>query len=100
MVHERPADLARFDGSRDSESMIFHPCFFAVEKKEGMSAKSVAPSNDENPPKSFLTKLHHALVALGLASRRDILAVFHGGLIQTSFRRECIAWDGEAYIRE
>ena len=62
MAHERRKDLARFDGSRFIASMMFQPCFLAVEKKERMSAKSIAPSNAGD----FLTKLHHAPVAFGL----------------------------------
>jgi hypothetical protein len=46
--------------------MMFQPCFLAVEKKERMSAKSIAPCNDRKPPEIFLTKLHHARVAFGL----------------------------------
>jgi hypothetical protein len=53
IAHERRRDLARFDGSRDRASMIFQPCFLAVEKKERMSAKSIAPCNDRKPPEIF-----------------------------------------------
>jgi hypothetical protein len=42
--------LARFDGSRDRASMMFQPCFLAVETKERISAKSIAPCNDRKPP--------------------------------------------------
>src|SRR5262245_58687179 len=52
-AHERRRDLARFDGSRDRASMIFQPCFLAVEAKERMSAKSIAPCNDRKPPEIF-----------------------------------------------
>ena len=53
MAHERRKDLARFDGSRLRASMMFQPCFLAVEKKERMSAKSIAPSNERKPPEIF-----------------------------------------------
>ena len=33
--------------------MMFQPCFLAVETKERMSAKSIAPSNERNPPEIF-----------------------------------------------
>jgi hypothetical protein len=46
--------------------MMFQPCFLAVETKERISAKSIAPCNDRKPPEIFLTKLHHAPVAFGL----------------------------------
>ena len=45
--------------------MMFQPCFLAVEKKERMSAKSIAPSGERKPPE-ILPKLHHAPVAFGL----------------------------------
>ena len=53
IAHERRRDLARVDGSRDRASMIFQPCFLAVDKKERMSAKSIAPCNDRKPPEIF-----------------------------------------------
>src|SRR5712671_5411517 len=53
MAHERRRDLARFDGSRFSASMMFQSCFLAVETNERMSAKSMAPSNDRKPPEIF-----------------------------------------------
>jgi transposase len=53
IAHERRRDLARCDGSRDRASMIFQPCFLAVETKERMSAKSIAPCNDRKPPEIF-----------------------------------------------
>ena len=52
-AYERRRDLARFDGSHDRASMMFQPCFLAVEKKERMSAKSIAPCNDRKPPEIF-----------------------------------------------
>ena len=52
-AHERRRDLARFDGSRDRASRMFQPCFLAVETKERMSAKSMAPCNDRKPPEIF-----------------------------------------------
>ena len=42
---ERRRDIAKFEGSRVSASMMFQPCFVAVDKKERMSAKSTAPSS-------------------------------------------------------
>src|SRR5271169_808697 len=53
IVHERRRDLARFDGSWDRASMMFLPCFLAVETKERISAKSIAPCNDRKPPEIF-----------------------------------------------
>src|SRR5271154_5942965 len=53
IAHERRRDLARFDGSWDSASMMFQPCFLAVETKERISAKSIAPCNDRKPPEIF-----------------------------------------------
>ena len=53
MAQARRRDLARFDGSRDRASMMFQPCFLAVEKKERMRAKSIAPCNDRKPPEIF-----------------------------------------------
>ena len=53
IAHERRRDLARFDGSRDRASMMFQPCFLAVETKERISAKSIAPCNDRKPPEIF-----------------------------------------------
>src|ERR1700746_2233381 len=63
MVHERRSDSARFAGSRVRASMMFQPCFLAVETKERMSAKYIAPSKAAG---YFLPKLHHAPVAFGL----------------------------------
>jgi hypothetical protein len=53
IAHERRRDFARFEGSLVTASMIFQPCFLAVEKKERMIAKSIAPSNDRKPPEIF-----------------------------------------------
>src|SRR6516164_11675620 len=50
MVHERRSDSAKFAGSRVRASMMFQPCFLAVETKERMSAKSIVPSNERSPP--------------------------------------------------
>jgi hypothetical protein len=33
--------------------MMFQPCFLAVEKKERMSTKSIAPCNERKPPEIF-----------------------------------------------
>jgi RNA polymerase sigma-70 factor, ECF subfamily len=52
-AHERRRDSARFDGWRDRASMMFQPCFLAVETKERISAKSIAPCNDRKPPEIF-----------------------------------------------
>src|SRR5674476_10230 len=48
MAHERRRDLAKFEGSLVRAPMMFQPCFLAVEKKERMTAKSIAPSHDRN----------------------------------------------------
>src|SRR5215468_4815033 len=53
IAHARRRDLARFDGSRDRASMMFQSCFLAVETKERISAKSIAPCNDRKPPEIF-----------------------------------------------
>src|ERR1700704_4967749 len=53
IAHERRRDLARFDGSWDRASMMFQRCFLAVETKERISAKSIAPCNDRKPPEIF-----------------------------------------------
>jgi hypothetical protein len=42
--------------------MTFQPCFLAVEKRDRMSAKSIATSTERKPP-----ELHHAPVALGFS---------------------------------
>ena len=54
MGQERRKDIAKFEGSRVRASMMFQPCFLAVEKKERMSAKSTAPSSERKPPPNFL----------------------------------------------
>jgi hypothetical protein len=46
MGQERRRDIAKFEGSRVRASMMFQACFLAVEKKERMSAKSMAPAGD------------------------------------------------------
>ena len=53
IAHERRRDFAKFEGSLVTASMMFQLCFFAVEKKERMTAKSIAPSNDRKPPEIF-----------------------------------------------
>src|ERR1700722_8291911 len=53
IAHARRSDLARFDGSRDRASMMFQFCFLAVETKERISAKSIAPCIDRKPPEIF-----------------------------------------------
>ena len=53
IVHERRRDFAKFDGSQVMTSMIFQPCFLAVERNERMSAKSIAPSDERKPPEIF-----------------------------------------------
>jgi len=53
IAHARRRDLARFDGSRDRASMMFQSCFLAVETKERISAKSIAPCKDRKPPEIF-----------------------------------------------
>ena len=37
--------------------MMFQPCFLAVEKKERISAKSIAPSGERKPPELYFFKL-------------------------------------------
>src|ERR1019366_7777345 len=51
--HDRRRDFARPDGSWVKPLMMFQPCFLAVEKKERMTAKSVAPSSERKPPEIF-----------------------------------------------
>jgi hypothetical protein len=46
MGQQRRRDIAKFEGSRVRASMMFHPCFLAVEKKERISAKSIAPCGE------------------------------------------------------
>ena len=53
MGQQRRRDIAKFEGSRVRASMMFHPCFLAVEKKERMSAKSIAPCGERKPPEIF-----------------------------------------------
>src|ERR1700722_11100044 len=53
IARARRSDLAGFDGSRDSASMMFQSCFLAVETKERISAKSIAPCIDRKPPEIF-----------------------------------------------
>ena len=53
MGQQRRRDIAKFAGSRVRASMMFQPCFLAVEKKERMSAKSIAPSGERKPPEIF-----------------------------------------------
>ena len=52
-AHDRRRDFAKLDGSQVRASMMFQPCFLAVEKKERMSAKSIAPSAERKPPEIF-----------------------------------------------
>jgi hypothetical protein len=53
MAHGWRRDFAEFEGSRVRASMMFQPCFLAVEKKERMSAESIAPSNERKLPEIF-----------------------------------------------
>ena len=53
MAQARRRDLAKFDGWWVRASMMFQPCFLAVEKKERMRAKSIAPSDERKPPEIF-----------------------------------------------
>ena len=53
MAHERRRDCAKFAGSRVSAPVMFQPCFLAVETKERMSAKSIAPCDERKPPEIF-----------------------------------------------
>ena len=52
-AHDRRRDFAKSDGSQVRASMMFQPCFLAVEKKDRMSAKSTAPSAERKPPEIF-----------------------------------------------
>jgi hypothetical protein len=51
--HDRRRDLARFEGSLISASIMDQPCFLAVEMKERMVAQSHAPSSERKPPEIF-----------------------------------------------
>ena len=53
MTQARRRDLAKCDGWWVRASMMFQPCFLAVEKKERMRAKSIAPSDERKPPEIF-----------------------------------------------
>src|SRR5712692_6716065 len=53
MAQARRRDLAKFDGWWVRASMMFQSCFLAVEKKERMRAKSIAPSDERKPPEIF-----------------------------------------------
>ena len=53
VAHERRRDIAKFVGSQVRASMTFQPCFLAVEKRDRMSAKSIAPSTERKPPEIF-----------------------------------------------
>src|ERR1700682_5637534 len=53
MAQERRRDTAKLAGSRVRASMMFQPCFLAVETKERMSTKPIAPSNERKPPEIF-----------------------------------------------
>ena len=52
-AHDRRRDFAKLDGSQVRASMMFQPCFLAVEKKDRMSAKSIAPLAERKPPGIF-----------------------------------------------
>ena len=46
--------FARSTGSRRRASMMFHPCFLAVDRNPRIVAKSSAPSGDRKPPEIFM----------------------------------------------
>jgi hypothetical protein len=49
-----PSSLGRRSGHR----WTFQPCFLAVEKRDRMSAKSIAPSTERKPPEIFCWGAH------------------------------------------
>src|ERR1700674_884484 len=51
--YEKRRDFATFAGSRVKASIMFQPCFLAVERNDRMVAKSIAPCNDRKPPDIF-----------------------------------------------
>ena len=53
LVQNRRREFARDVGSPVRASMMAQPCFLAVDKNERMSAKSMAPSIERNPPEIF-----------------------------------------------
>jgi hypothetical protein len=53
LCHARRSDFSKLAWSRVKASMMFQRCFLAVETKERMSAKSIAPCNDRKPPEIF-----------------------------------------------
>jgi hypothetical protein len=53
LVQDRRRDFAKDVGSPVRASMMAQPCFLAVEKKERMRVKSMAPSTDRKPPEIF-----------------------------------------------
>ena len=52
-VYDRRRELANSEGFWARASMMVQPCFLAVERKERMTAKSVAPSRERKPPDIF-----------------------------------------------
>ena len=83
MAHERRKDFARFDGSRFSASMMFQSCFLAVEKKERMSAKSMAPSiKGGGKPRGRTPRRTGHNLLLRLATRKqDTLRFLHNATV-------------------
>ena len=65
MGQEGRRDIAKFEVSRVRASMMFQPCFLAVEKKERMREVHRA-FRRAKAAGDFLPKLHHAPVAFGL----------------------------------
>ena len=53
LVQNRRREFARDVGSPVRASMMAQPCFLAVDRNERMSAKSMAPSIERNPPEIF-----------------------------------------------
>ena len=53
LVQNRRREFARDVGSPVRASMMAQPCFLAVDRNERLSAKSMAPSIERNPPEIF-----------------------------------------------
>ena len=53
LVQNRRREFARDVGSPVRASMMAQPCVLAVDRNERMSAKSMAPSIERNPPEIF-----------------------------------------------
>jgi hypothetical protein len=51
--YEKRREFAKLTGSWVKASIMFQPCFLAVERNDRMVAKSIAPSGDRKPPDIF-----------------------------------------------